>query len=112
VVEVEAKQAVVIATGSEPVIPNIEGLKESKYWAPREAMSAKEVLDHLIVLGAGAVGTEMATLYSQLGSKVTLISNTRLVPKMVPEAGKMVQESLARAGVDVRLGLKVARSAE
>jgi pyruvate/2-oxoglutarate dehydrogenase complex dihydrolipoamide dehydrogenase (E3) component len=106
VVEVEAKQAVVIATGSAPVIPDIEGLKKSRYWTPREAVSAREVPHHLIILGAGAVGTEMATLYNQVGSKVTLISD-RILPKMIPQAGRMVQESLARAGVDVRLGVKV-----
>ena len=106
VVEVEAKQAVVIATGSEPIIPNIEGLMELKYWTPREAVSAKEVPEHLIILGAGAVGTEIATVYNQMGSKVTLIGNG-ILPKMVPEAGKMVQESLTRAGVDVRLGSKI-----
>ena len=108
VVEVEARHAVVIATGSAPIIPNIESLTESRYWTPREAVSAKEVPDHLIILGAGAVGTEMATLYNQLGSKVTLISS-RVLPKMAPEAGKMVQESLAKAGVDVRLGLRVTK---
>ena len=108
VVEVEASQAVVIATGSAPIVPDIKGLTESTYWTPREAVSAKEVPEHLIVLGAGAVGTELATLYNQLGSKVTLISN-RVLPKMVPEAGKMVQESLAKAGVDVRLGLQVTK---
>jgi pyruvate/2-oxoglutarate dehydrogenase complex dihydrolipoamide dehydrogenase (E3) component len=109
VVEVEAKQAVVVATGSAPVIPDIEGLRESKYWTPREAVSAEEVPDHLIILGAGAVGTEMATLYNQLGSKVTLISNS-VLPKMVPEAGKMIQESLAKAGVDIRLGSRVTKA--
>lgn len=107
-VEVEAKHAVVVATGSAPIIPNIDGLEGSKYWTPREAVSARTVPDHLIILGGGAVGTEMATLYSQIGSKVTLISRS-LLPKVVPEAGKMVQESLGKAGVDVRLGVKVER---
>lgn len=51
VIEVSAKQAVVIATGSEPVIPMIEGLSESKYWTPREAVSANHVPEHLIILG-------------------------------------------------------------
>ena len=108
VVEVEAKQAVVISTGSEPITPDIEGLRNSKYWTPREAVSAKEVPDHLVILGAGAVGAEMATLYKQLGSEVTLIS-TRLLPKVVPEARQIVQESLAKAGVDVRLGLQASK---
>lgn len=106
VVEVEARQAVVIATGSTPIIPDIEGLKESRYWTPREAVSAKEVPASLIVLGAGAVGAEMATVYNKFGSKVTLVGHT-VLPKVVPEAGKMVAESLIEAGVDVKLGAKM-----
>jgi len=105
-VEVEAKHAVVVATGSTLIVPSIEGLKDSAYWTPRDAVSAREVPDHLIVLGAGAVGAEMATLYNQLGSKVTLISNS-LLPKMVPEVGETIRESFTKAGVDVKLGLKV-----
>lgn len=108
VVEVEAKHAVVVATGSAPIIPKIEGLEYGSYWTPREGLSAKEVPEHLIVLGAGAVGTEMATLYNQMGSKVTLIGN-KVLPKMVPEAGRIVQESLERAGVSVKMGSTVTK---
>ncbi|KAJ9661197.1 hypothetical protein H2198_002141 [Neophaeococcomyces mojaviensis] len=107
-VEIQAKYAVVVATGSAPIIPSIEGLGDSMYWTTREAVSAKEVPDHLIILGAGAVGTEMATLYNQLGSKVTLISNS-VLPKLVPEVGKTIGESLAKAGVDVKLGLNMTK---
>ena len=108
VVEVEARHAVVVATGSAPIIPEIDGLKYARYWTPREGVSAKEVPEHLIVLGAGAVGTELATLYNQLGSKVTLIGR-KVLPKIVPEAGKMVQESLERAGVSVKMGSTVTK---
>ena len=108
VVEVEARHAVVVATGSAPIIPEIDGLKHARYWTPREGVSAKEVPEHLIVLGAGAAGTELATLYNQLGSKVTLIGR-KVLPKIVPEAGKMVQESLERAGVSVKMGSTVTK---
>ena len=108
IVELEARHAVIIATGSAPIIPAIEGLQNSKYWTPREAVSARKVPEHLIILGAGVVGAEMATAYVQMGSKVTLIGK-RMLPKMVPEAGKMVAESLVEAGADVRLGVEVIR---
>jgi pyruvate/2-oxoglutarate dehydrogenase complex dihydrolipoamide dehydrogenase (E3) component len=107
VVEVEAKLAVVVATGSEPVIPDIEGLKEAGFWTPREAVSAREVPEHLIVLGAGAVGTELATAYREFGSKVTLVVHGKVLPKCVPEARKRVEESLKRSGIDVRVGVSV-----
>lgn len=66
--ELEAKYAVAICTGSEPIIPNIPGLKESNPRGPRQATSSSEVPKHLLVLGAGAVGTEMATVYASLGA--------------------------------------------
>ncbi|KAJ9654223.1 hypothetical protein H2198_006683 [Neophaeococcomyces mojaviensis] len=106
--EVEARHAVVIATGSAPLIPQIDGLENSKYWTAREAVSAQKVPEHLIILGAGAVGTEMATLYNQIGSKVTLIAHS-ILPKVVPQAGNMIQESLGKAGVDVILGLELVK---
>lgn len=97
-----ATHAVVLATGSEPVIPDIPGLAEVPYWTPREATSANEVPDHLIVLGAGAVGTEMATAYSAYGGEVSLISSSaELLPRQEPEAGKMVREALEEANVHV-----------
>lgn len=104
-VQVKARQAVVVATGSDSLIPAIEGLADSKYWTPREAVSCNKVPEHLIVLGAGAVGTEMATFYSQIGSKVTLIAH-RILPRMIPQAGEIVRKSLLNAGVDVRLGVE------
>ena len=107
-VELEAKVAVVIATGSAPVIPNIQGLKDSKYWTPREAVSAREVPGSLIVLGAGAVGTELATAYNQFGSKVTIVAS-KILSRNVPEASKRVHESLIDSGVDVVTNKKVVK---
>lgn len=100
--------AVVIATGSEPFIPNIEGLRDSGYWTPREAVSANKVPAHLIILGAGLVGTEMATAYGQFGSQVTLITTqNRLLPKVVPHAAELVANSLTQSGVNIRVDAHV-----
>ncbi len=94
--------AVVVATGSEPIIPDIAGLAESGYWTPREAVSAKEVPARLIVLGAGPVGAEMATAYSQFGSHVTLITTqTRILPKLPEEVSSRLAASMAKLGVDL-----------
>jgi pyruvate/2-oxoglutarate dehydrogenase complex dihydrolipoamide dehydrogenase (E3) component len=103
-VELDARHAVAICTGSEPAIPSIPGLAEAKPWGPREATSSSIVPEHLLVLGGGVVGCEMATAYSSFGSKVTLISSsTELLPRLDPEAGKLVRESLTRRGVTVLL---------
>ena len=105
--ELVARKAVVLSTGSEPVIPKLDGLQQVSYWTPREAVSASEVPDHLIVLGAGVVGTELATAYRQLGSKVTLLgSSSRILPKVALEASKRVHAQLTKSGVDVRLNAR------
>ena len=62
-----------VATGSSPLIPPIDGLREAKPWTNREATTAKEVPERLAILGGGVVGVEMAQACSSLGSQVTLI---------------------------------------
>ena len=100
-----ARRAVVVATGSSPLIPPIEGLREAKPWTNREATTAKEVPGRLAILGGGVVGVEMAQAYSSLGSQVTLIERgDRLIPREEQFASEDVLESLRENGVDVRLG--------
>ena len=104
---VVSARSVVIATGSEPFIPPVKGLAESRFWIPRDAVSARQVPDHLIILGGGLVGSEFATVYSQIGSRVTLITtNTRILPIVVEEAAKRVHQSLEKLGVDIRVGME------
>ena len=99
-VELTARHAVAVCTGSVPVIPNVPGLKEAKPWTPREATSSSKIPEHLIVVGAGAVGCEMATAYASFGAKVTVISPTmEILPKVDSEAGKLVREELEASGV-------------
>ena len=111
---VTANIAVVVATGSThfvPPIPGIESLDEGKQlWNNRDAVSAYTIPEHLIILGAGAVGSEMATFYSAIGSKVTLISSTsEILPKVEPEAAKVVRQALIANGVSVRLSSHVTK---
>ncbi|KIW38617.1 uncharacterized protein PV06_09569 [Exophiala oligosperma] len=103
-----ATHAVVLSTGSEPIIPDIKGIETIDYWTPREATSAKSVPGHLIIVGGGVVGSEMATAFSTFGSKVTLICpNSEILPKFEPQAGKLVREALTAQGVDFHLSAKV-----
>ena len=62
-----ARKAVVVATGTAPLIPPIDGLREAEPWTNREATTAKKVPDRLAILGGGVVGVEMAQAYSSLG---------------------------------------------
>jgi dihydrolipoamide dehydrogenase len=100
-----ARKAVVVATGSSPLIPPIDGLREAEPWTNREATTAKEVPERLVILGGGVVGVEMAQAYSSLGSAVTLIERgDRLIAREEPFAADDVEQSLRERGVDVMLG--------
>ncbi|KAF2416032.1 FAD/NAD(P)-binding domain-containing protein [Tothia fuscella] len=104
----DANIAVVVATGSTHFVPAISGIESldegTQLWNNRDAVAANTVPEHLIILGAGAVGSEMATFYSAIGSKVTLISSTsEILPKVEPEAAKIVRKCLEASGVSVKL---------
>ena len=111
VLAVVARHAVVVATGSEPVIPEVPGLAASQPWTSREATSVADIPESLAIIGGGVVGVEMATAFTDLGSRVTLlVRGDRLLPGTEPFAGAAVAESLAALGVDVRVGTQVVRA--
>jgi pyruvate/2-oxoglutarate dehydrogenase complex dihydrolipoamide dehydrogenase (E3) component len=101
-----ARTAVVVATGSSPLIPPIDGLREAEPWTNREGTTAKQAPGRLAILGGGVVGVEMAQAYSSLGSAVTLIERgDRLIAREEPFASDDVERSLRDNGVDVQLGV-------
>ncbi|WP_102193712.1 dihydrolipoyl dehydrogenase family protein [Microbacterium aurantiacum] len=100
----KARHAVAISTGSDAVIPGIEGLAESSPWTSREATSAQEVPGSLAIIGGGVVAVEMATAYAGFGSTVTLIARGALLGSMESFAGERVAAGLRALGVDVRSG--------
>ena len=103
-----ARQAVVICTGSRALLPDIPGIAEARPWTNRSATDSHTVPRRLAVVGGGAVGVEMATAWRSLGSDVTLISRTpSLLPMMEPFVGPMVEKGLKDAGIDVRNGVSV-----
>lgn len=97
-----ARHAVAISTGSDAVIPPIDGLHEASPWTSREATSAEELPESLAVIGGGVVAVEMATAYAALGSTVTIIARSGLLGSMEPFAGERVAAGLKELGVDVR----------
>jgi len=106
----EARRAVVIAVGSSPVLPPIPGLAEAKPWTNRAVTTAERVPERLIVLGAGAVGVEMADAYATLGSSVALVEALdRLVPNEEEFAGEQLREAFVNRGIDVRVGVRAER---
>src|SRR3954447_22397023 len=103
---VSARRAVVLATGSSPVIPPVPGLAEVRAWDNRSATAAKEVPDRLLVLGGGVVGLELAQAFRRLGcDEVTVVEGAaRLLPREEPFAGEQVRAALEQEGIDVRVG--------
>ncbi|MEO7005987.1 MAG: NAD(P)/FAD-dependent oxidoreductase [Terrimesophilobacter sp.] len=97
-----ARHAVVIATGSAALLPDIPGLRKAKPWTSRDATSAQEVPGSLAIIGGGVVGVEMATAYASFGTHVTVLSRHGLLERLEPFAGEAVAESLQRLGVQVR----------
>ena len=103
-----ARKAVILAPGSGPAMPPIDGLSEVAAWSNREITVAKEVPKHLIVLGGGVVGVEMAQAWSSLGANVSIVeAQDRLLPLtggFEPFAGQELADGLREHGVDLHLG--------
>jgi len=101
----------VIATGSSPVIPPIEGLENVDYWTNVEATEALEAPGRLVVLGGGPVGCELAQFFARVGSEVTLVQgDTRLLSRVDAEAAALVEDALREDGVDIRLDVRAERA--
>jgi len=106
-----ARRAIVVATGSEPAIPPIEGLPESKPWDNREATTSKRVPESLVVLGGGPVGVEMAQAWRSFGAEVSVLEAAeKLLPNEEPFASDQVSWALRKGGVDVRTGAHATRA--
>ncbi|WP_448332365.1 dihydrolipoyl dehydrogenase family protein [Streptomyces sp. DSM 41534] len=99
-----ARHAVVVATGSAALLPDIPGLREAEPWSSREAAAASAIPGRLAVIGGGVVASEMATAFAALGSSVTMLARDGVLPLAEPFAGERVTESLREAGVSVLLG--------
>ncbi|MBA3280490.1 MAG: NAD(P)/FAD-dependent oxidoreductase [Geodermatophilaceae bacterium] len=103
-----ARQAVVVATGSQAMLPPIDGLAQARPWTSREATSAQAAPKRLVVIGGGVVGVEMATAWRALGSEVTLlVRGPQLLSSMEPFAGELVAAGLGEMGVDIRTEVEV-----
>ncbi|MCC3292264.1 NAD(P)/FAD-dependent oxidoreductase [Arthrobacter sp. zg-Y1110] len=99
---ISARHAVVLATGSTPSVPPIEGLDTTEYWGTRDATSATGIPGRLVVIGGGVSGVELAQAYARLGSKVTLLARHDILGSFPEPVRALVREGLEADGVDVR----------
>lgn len=101
----EAREAVILATGSTTLLPPIPGLTDAQPWTNREGTTADAVPETLLVLGGGVVGVELAQAWASLGAHVTVIEAAdRLIAREEPFASAQVAEGLQRRGVELRIG--------
>ncbi|MGC2857021.1 dihydrolipoyl dehydrogenase family protein [Novispirillum sp. DQ9] len=92
----------VLATGSRPLVPDLPGLARVPFLTNETVFTLTERPRHLIVLGGGPIGCELAQAFRRLGAQVTLVARSRLLPREDPDLGAMVAARLRREGVEVR----------
>lgn len=100
----------VLATGAHAAIPPIPGLDQVPYLDNKSLFDLTERPEHLLVMGGGAIGVELAQAFSQLGSRVTVVEAApRILTKEEPEVSELMTTVLERSGVQVRVGAGVER---
>jgi dihydrolipoamide dehydrogenase len=98
--------AIILSTGSEPVVPPVDGLSEAGYWTNREATALAEIPSSVVVLGGGPVGVELAQFLRRFGSEVALVQGSpRLAEREDPRVSELLAESLRSDGIEVRTGV-------
>jgi dihydrolipoamide dehydrogenase len=100
----------VIATGSAPAIPPVDGLDSVDYWTNQDATCTHEIPTSIAVMGGGPVGSELAQFFSRIGSQVTVVEHgARLLGRVHEEAGTLLADVFREEGIDLRLGVAVER---
>jgi pyruvate/2-oxoglutarate dehydrogenase complex dihydrolipoamide dehydrogenase (E3) component len=98
-------ETLVVATGSSPLVPAIDGLEGAEAWSTRDATSSHQVPASIVVVGGGAAGCELAQLYRRLGSEVTMLQRGgRLLPRVDGEAAEVLQRAFEAEGIRIVLG--------
>ncbi len=99
----------IIATGSSPVVPPFPGLDSVAYFTNETIFNNGQKLDHLIVIGGGPIGMEMAQAHRRLGSRVTVLEGATALGKDDPELTAVVLKHLRAEGLEIREGAMVER---
>ena len=97
----------VIATGSSAFIPPIDGIEDVPYFINETIFSNRVLPDHLIIIGGGPIGVELAQAHRRLGARVTIVEANRILNKEDPDAAELVRKALTEEGVSVREGSAV-----
>lgn len=106
--EIKARR-VVIATGSSPSLPPIPGLESTPHLTNESVFDLTTRLEHLIVIGAGPIGLELAQAFGRLGSRVTVLEAQQPLAREDAECAAILLESLAAEGIEIRSGVNISR---
>jgi pyruvate/2-oxoglutarate dehydrogenase complex dihydrolipoamide dehydrogenase (E3) component len=98
----------VIATGSQPAVPPIPGLDDVPYLTNETVFANHDLPEHLIVIGGGPIGIEMAQAHRRLGARVTVLDVGPLLPRDDPELSAILAGRLSSEGIVVRPGIEIA----
>jgi pyruvate/2-oxoglutarate dehydrogenase complex dihydrolipoamide dehydrogenase (E3) component len=117
IVEIDGRQLrfrkAVIATGSDPLVPPVDGLRTGEYLTNESVFSLTELPARLVVIGGGPLACELAQAFRRLGSEVNLVGNTEtLLPNDEPEVGALIRRRFEQEGVRLHLGCKAVRAGD
>jgi dihydrolipoamide dehydrogenase len=99
---------IIIASGSIPALPPIPGINHPDCIDSTGALSLAQVPESLVIIGGGVIGVEMASVYNQFGSKVTIVEmQPGILPLMDGELGEMLRKKLMRDGIEILTGTQV-----
>ena len=100
----------IVATGSSPAVPALEGIDTVPYLTSKNAMDSEAIPSSIIVIGGRALGLEFAQLYAHLGSRVTLLQRSQtIIPEEDPEIARMMTGFLEKEGIRIITGVALRR---
>ena len=100
----------IIATGSSVSVPQIPGIEETLYLTSTTALELEQLPKSLMVAGGGYIGCELAQMFARAGTKVSIVTRSRLIPEVEPEISEALTEYFEAEGIVVRRGLKYVRT--
>lgn len=103
-------RSLILCVGSTPLVPAIEGLRETGYWTSNEGTSLRELPSSIVVMGGGPVGVELAQVYARFGVKTVLVQGgDRILPRDHPRSAEILEQQLKADGVEVLTGVQATR---
>ena len=100
----------IIATGSSPSVPPVEGLSSVPYLTHIEALELEGMPESIIIVGGRALGLEFSQIFAHFGLRVTLLQRSpRIIPEEEPEISTAMEDALKAEGIDIRTGAELVR---